>query len=94
MYDFKGLHAGHFISRNAMSIMFDETNVNAQCPGCNLQPPYGKGGNLVEYTIKMIEKHGKGQVDWLRAQQGVIRKYNVIELEELANEYKEKFKQL
>ena len=94
VYDFKVLHAGHFITGVALAIWADETNVNAQCPGCNLNPPYGKGGNLVEYTIKMIDIHGEEHVNWLREQRHVVKKYSVEELEEIANEYKKKYEQL
>lgn len=77
-----------------MAVMFDETNVHAQCGGCNLKPPYGKGGNYIEYTAKMIDKYGREHVDWLREQRGVVRKYKTAELKELKNEYEKKFAQL
>ena len=54
-YPFKQLQAGHFIQGRTNAILFDERLVYTQCLGCNGRPPYGKGGNYVEY-FRFMEK--------------------------------------
>lgn len=68
-YDFKQLQAGHFIQGRMNSVLFDERLVYSQCLGCNGNPPYGKGGNYVAYTLFMLN----------------VEEYTVEEIEEFNN---------
>ena len=52
----RNMHAGHFIQASGRLILFfDETNVNAQCIGCNLY----MSGNLIKYSLFIREKYGE-----------------------------------
>lgn len=75
------MHAGHFIHGR---LDFDETNVHAQCPRCNIF----LNGNLVEYTMKMIEKYGKDYVDELRMKAREIHPFNRVEIQAIYEKYK------
>jgi len=53
---YKQAHSGHYIPKSlGLKIMFEERNVHAQCPGCNLF----KHGNLHEYALFLEKKYGK-----------------------------------
>ena len=80
-------HAGHFIHKDALD--FDELNVHAQCVRCNLY----LSGNLADYTIKMIDKYGRGKVDKLLARRHEIHHWTVGELEEIIERYKKATKE-
>lgn len=55
---FKQLQAGHFIQGRGNAVLFDDRLVYTQCLGCNGNPPYGKGGNYVEYFLFMMNTEG------------------------------------
>lgn len=55
-YPFKQLQAGHFIQGRGSAVLFDERLVYSQCFSCNGNPPYGKGGNYVEYFLFMLSE--------------------------------------
>ena len=85
--DYRNMHAGHFIPRGSYSdTMFDEFNVNCQCPMCNVF----KHGNLGEYALRLEDKYGRAKVDELRARGRIVKKWKVDELEELIRYYKGK----
>src|SRR4051812_21962545 len=52
--------AGHYIKRRHKAVLYDEQNVNLQCPHCNSKPPIGLDGNMAEYAIGLEEKYGTG----------------------------------
>lgn len=74
--------AGHFIHRNSLD--FDPRAINTQCVKCNQY----LSGNLVVYTLKMIEKYGKETVEELQRLAGQVRKFQRFELEEIITKYK------
>jgi hypothetical protein len=45
---------GHYISRGVLILRWDERNCNCQCVGCNIF----KNGNMAEYAIRLMKKHG------------------------------------
>jgi hypothetical protein len=75
--------AGHFVSRTRFATRYDERNAHLQCPGCNLY----KKGNLILYTLKMIEVYGKTVVDELLKKAEANIKYTVDELLEIEKKY-------
>lgn len=93
-YPKKQLQAGHFIDGRSNAVLFDERIVYSQCAGCNLNPPRGKGGNQVEYFIFMEQEWGRDKIDEFRALKYHTKKYKEFELEELAEEFKQKTKEL
>lgn len=85
----KEMHAGHFIPKGSWSdTEFDEDNIHCQCPKCNTF----LGGNLTEYTIRMIDKYGRDFVDQLRFRGRQAKKWEKEELKKLIEHYKNKLK--
>jgi hypothetical protein len=63
-------NASHFRSRGAASsIRFNLWNNHKACVQCNKE----KGGNLAEYTPRLVAKIGQAKVDWLYTQNNVNR---------------------
>lgn len=66
VYPFTKLVAGHFIPGRNNSVLLDERLVYSQCGGCNTDPPYGLGGNYVEYFVFMETEWGREKIDEFR----------------------------
>lgn len=82
--------AGHYRSVGAApALRFDEANVHKQCVPCNQH----KGGNVVEYRIRLVEKIGRVAVEWLEREPPPA-KYTVEEAQAIKALYKQKLKQL
>ena len=79
--------AGHFVSRRFNSVLFDERNVHLQCKQCN-----GFGGQILEYRRQIIKLYGEGADIELEDKAQEIKKFTILELEELALYYKEKLR--
>lgn len=91
-YPFKQLQAGHFIGGRTNSVLFDERIVYTQCYGCNGNPPFGKGGNYVEYFLFMMNSEGytKDELEEFNNLKFQTVKYKAHELDELREEFKQK----
>lgn len=84
-------HTGHFIRASAgNSTYFLEENLHCQCARCNVW----LNGNMVEYTLRMIDKYGQTKVEWLRQESHKIKKFSVPELLALTETYKKKLADL
>lgn len=58
----KTTQAGHFIHGvTDLPVNFDERNINGQCAHCNLY----LSGNLIKYTLYMLNKYGQETIDEL-----------------------------
>ena len=86
----KELHAGHFIDRRHSPTLFDETNVHAQCPRCNVY----LDGNILEYRRQIIRLYGEGYDIELEEKATGTKKFTRIELIELKRTYTQKIKEL
>ena len=63
-------HGSHFRSHGAASaVQFHLWNIHKACSSCNRD----KGGNLIEYRPRLVEKIGQDRVDWLMAQNQTVR---------------------
>ena len=83
-------HASHFRGVGACSsLRFNEKNIYASCQQCNTT----KSGNLLEYRIRLVEKVGAAEVEWLE-NHNEVTKYTIEELKEIEQEYKRKLKEL
>ncbi len=87
VYEFKQLHAGHFIPGRNGNNLFDERGVHAQCGVCNLW----KKGDWANYLDSMKELYGQEIIDELLEQRHEVKKYTVSELLEKEKTYKEKY---
>lgn len=93
-YPFKKLQAGHFIPGRGNAVLFDERIVYSQCIGCNGNPPYGKGGNYIEYFVFMEHEWGRDMIDEFRALRHSNVKYSLSDLENIKELYKTKTEEL
>ena len=83
---YKQMHAGHFVSRNAKAVKFDEQNVKPQCPTCNT---FNEGMSWA-FGTRLDDEYGEGTAENLEAQRFSIVKRTPAELEEMYEEYKQK----
>lgn len=82
--------AGHYRSVGAApALRFDEANVHKQCVPCNQH----RGGNIVEYRIRLIEKIGRIAVEWLEREPPPA-KYTIEDAQRIKALYKQKLKEL
>ncbi len=86
----KEVDAGHFQTRAKYSTRWDERNVNAQCKGCNMV----NGGQQYVHGLAIDKKFGEGTADELVILSNQIVKLSTREILDLAEEYKNKFKEL
>lgn len=86
----KQMDAGHFVSRNAKAIKYDERNVHAQCKSCN----GFHGGMSFVYGQRIDVLYGAGTAEDLEAQRHSISGWTTSYLEALIEEYKTKLSKL
>lgn len=76
----KELQCGHYVPASAgMATYFDPRNLNPQCVSCNVF----RNGNLTQYTLYMIEKHGQEVLHELDALRRTNLKISAAGYEEL-----------
>lgn len=84
-------HASHFLSSGGHSnVRFHEDNVWVSCYKCNVM----LSGNQIEYRKRLIQKIGLERVEWLENNGSKERKYNIQEIKELIELYKNKLKNI
>lgn len=82
--------AGHYRSVGAQAALrFHPWNCHKQCVPCNQH----KGGNVVEYRIRLIAKIGQEAVDWLEAEHEPM-KYTIEDAKRIKEAYKQKLKHM
>ena len=79
---------GHYIHLNALD--FEPDNLRPQCKQCNKW----KSGNLDIYGERLIKEIGIKKVEILRQKANQNKKFNIIELEEIIQTYKDLLKNL
>lgn len=70
---------GHFVSRGASALRYDEQNCNAQCVGCNMF----KSGEQYLYSVALDNKYGDGTAAKLMARRREIHRFSHEELEKI-----------
>lgn len=88
-------HAGHFYKAELYtSLKLDETNINGQCPKCNIF----QDGNESGYRVGLIKRHSKGFLDLLDSKALLEKKkgfkWDRVKLKKTQEYYKTKLKQL
>lgn len=86
----KGIHAGHFMSRKDLATRYDEKNVHSQCPGCNTF----NNGRQYEYAIEVDERYGEGTADELLRKSKTTVKWSVQDYEKMIQWYQRKLKDM
>lgn len=79
----KDMQNGHFISRAHMNTRWDEANCRVQDPACNIF----KGGNMVEFSYRLLKEIGEKGVDELMKKKKEIRQFSIAELKEMIQKY-------
>jgi len=82
----KETDAGHFVTRTAKAVKFDETNVQVQCKSCN----GFNGGMSYQFGKNLDRDYGQGTAENLEAQRHVIIKRSVSDYIELIELYESK----
>jgi len=81
--------AGHYFSVGSYpNLRFEEDNVHGQCVECNQH----KGGNLIEYGQRLIERIGRKKLDELMSKRNDRLSLSAEEIKEKINFYKSKIK--
>ena len=78
------MQGGHFISRKWTATRLLEGNIHPQCSYCN--GPLR--GNMVAYTLYMIDMYGREFVDELEIRKNQTKKFNRCELEDQIKEWR------
>jgi hypothetical protein len=86
----KECDAGHFVSRNAKAIKFDEKNVQVQCKACN----GFYGGMSYKFGLNLDRDYGEGTAEKLELQRHTIIKRSPQDYEDLIAEFTEKLSKL
>lgn len=86
----KEQQAGHFVTRSASALRYDEINVNLQCVGCNMF----KSGEQYLYSKALDLKYGDGTAESLMARRHELKKWTVSELEEIITNAKDFIKEM
>jgi hypothetical protein len=89
--NFSNLDAGHFVSRNAMSIKYDERNVHIQCRYCNR---FDAENAKIKYYEYMKKRYGQNIINLLINEKFSRKKYNKFEIKEMNKIYLEKIKEI
>lgn len=85
----KQMQAGHFQSRSKYPTRWDEENVNAQCPSCNVW----KYGEQYKQALALDMKYGDGTAERLARQANEPKKFTISDLEEIISFSKAQIKQ-
>jgi len=87
----KESQAGHYIPQSiALSLVFHEKNVHAQCAGDNLY----KRGNLTVYAIELQKRYGPGILEELQSMRQENFRYTRVDYDEMISVYKEKLNKI
>jgi len=84
------MHGGHYISRKWTATKLMEENIHACCPRCN--GPLA--GNMIPYTLFMIDKYGRAFVEELERIKHVTKKYYRDEVLVLQQIYKDEIEKI
>ena len=86
----KEAQGGHYVSRGAAATKLMEENIHPQCKQCNGP----RGGNMVGYTVYMIDTYGPDFIKELELKRRGGHKWSRPDLLEQIAELKEREKQL
>ena len=87
----KKCHACHFIGRWNYLYRRDEENVNAGCVSCNT---YRAERHQQQYTLIMIDRHGREKVEEMLSNKRAIANFKTHEILEKIDHYKQAVKEL
>lgn len=86
-----GIHCSHYMGRTNKATRFELDNLDCLCNGCH---SYFEDRKQTAYRDWKIIKHGEERVIELEQLSRTTKKWQVYELEELIETYKQKLKEL
>ncbi len=86
----KQMHAGHFMSRRHHSTRWDPTNVQVQCPKCNLF----NQGEQYKFGLYLDQRFGEGTAKEIEQRSKVITKISRTDYDEAIHNMKNKLRSL
>ena len=91
IYNGRNLQASHYFNADKFgSVEYDVVNLNLSCERCN--SPRGLHGNKENYHTNLIIKVGQKAFDELKRRAHKTYKFDVIELEQMTDDFKLKAK--
>lgn len=87
---YKEMDCGHFITRNRLSIRWDERNTAPQCKGCNIF----RNGEQYLFGLGIDKEFGKGTVEKLQDLANKSIKLSRVDLQEMIEETETKLMEL
>ena len=87
---FETIQCGHFISGRGNALFFEETNSHVQCGVCNTF----KGGNLIVYRERMIDKYGIDEVERLESLRHTVKRISSDNFKDLEAKFRAVFSSL
>ena len=82
VYPYKEIQAGHAVTRNNKTALFNDELVFAQCRGCNVS-----GGEYGLYAIFLVEKFGLEKAKKLLTVKSADTVYELADLESIEADY-------
>ena len=82
--------AMHFMNRRHLGTRFNEINVRAGCPACNMY----NLGNLEAYEAHLIREYGDSIIEKLTMLKTTVTKFAPYEIKEMTKHYKREVKRL
>lgn len=86
----KEMQGGHFVPRGSAGTKLLEENIHPQCRQCNGP----RGGNLIGYTVFMIDTYGPEFIKELNRMKRAGHKWVRADLVEMISELKQREKEL
>jgi len=90
IYGMGCMQAGHFIPGRNNAVLFNEEQVHGQCYVCNKI----KSGNWVEYERVMVKRHGRAEVERMKADAEKTVKMTAQDMVDIQEKYKKKIEEL
>lgn len=84
------MDCGHFVSRNKLSVRWDEKNANAQCHACNRF----RCGEQFQHGKAIDIKHGAGTADRLIMFGKISFKIDALWIEDRISDFKNRIKKI
>ena len=87
---FREMDCGHYIPRRFLAVRWDENNAHGECITCNRVDDK----HMVGYKQFMLKKYGEQKVSYLRQKANLGGYYSVQDIQDIAEKYKNKFKEI
>ncbi len=84
----KEQQCGHYISRNRLSLRYDDRNCHCQCVSCNIF----KKGNMDVYAIRLLNQYGENILHYFQLKKDQSVKFSRADYEALIKHYKQKLR--